>query len=462
MRLTISVNTCCIDITFNQRLFYSVLVNNDTNTYQLKEFAISLRYICVILRNLIAMGSLKLKKLSIKALAPLFASIITLSSVIAQDNSDAFKYSRIKIDAGNTYTNSLEVTVSVVGPEFESIVLSNTDELPKRKWIDFDRKITWLLTPGDGKKVVYAKIKDRDGNESEVLMDEIILDSTPPSNPSVKFLYDKEFYSGDSLGIKVEVSAVDAEYFIISNAKTFHAKRWRRIGEENNTIDWQLEAGDDGPRYVYAKFMDKAKNETETVFDMIVLDRLPPFDGKVQIDGGQRFATAKNRQSNVFIFAREADSMKVSLNESFDEAKWEVYSTSKTVTFSDEDGIKSVYVVFKDKAGNMSKPYRDDIISDTTPPRNCSIEINNGDKKTKDISKYVTLQLKAEGVSFMKISNDPSFNGARWKNYVPKLEKWQLDGERDGRRTVYVQFRDAAGNVSETYKESIKLERGVR
>ena len=52
------------------------------------------------------------------------------------------------------------------------------------------------------------------------------------------------------------------------------------------------------------------------------------------------------------------------------------------------------------------------------------------------------------GVVEMQISNRADFEDATWEPYNPNKE-WTLDPDGNGQATVYVRFRDAAGNVSD-------------
>lgn len=60
------------------------------------------------------------------------------------------------------------------------------------------------------------------------------------------------------------------------------------------------------------------------------------------------------------------------------------------------------------------------------------------------------LQLSASddvsGVAEMRVSNQPNFDGASWQTYATSLY-WNIGSSA----SVYVQFRDYAGNVSQTY-----------
>lgn len=86
------------------------------------------------------------------------------------------------------------------------------------------------------------------------------------------------------------------------------------------------------------------------------------------------------------------------------------------------------------------------------------VSINKGADVTT--STGVTLEISASdsgsGVVLMKISNDPSFAGAKWENYSP-VRSWTIIGEK-GVRTVFVKFRDTAGNESAVYSDNIDLD----
>jgi len=71
----------------------------------------------------------------------------------------------------------------------------------------------------------------------------------------------------------------------------------------------------------------------------------------------------------------------------------------------------------------------------------------------------VTLTLAADdigtGVNQVMIANDSSFGGAAWTTYTASLI-WTLTAG-EGVKTVYVRFRDRAGNVSELYSDTIEV-----
>lgn len=75
-------------------------------------------------------------------------------------------------------------------------------------------------------------------------------------------------------------------------------------------------------------------------------------------------------------------------------------------------------------------------------------------------SRYVWLQLSASdnvAVTQMRIANGTDVTGGQWEPYAAR-RAWPLNDGVDGDRTVIVQFRDAAGNVSEPAEGAVALD----
>ena len=93
---------------------------------------------------------------------------------------------------------------------------------------------------------------------------------------------------------------------------------------------------------------------------------------------------------------------------------------------------------------------------DNTPPTG-SVSINDGSDMTQTAG--VTLTLSATdattSVTQMMVSNSANFTGASWETYAT-TKNWALTST-EGEREVYVKYKDEAGNVSETYIDSIVL-----
>lgn len=90
---------------------------------------------------------------------------------------------------------------------------------------------------------------------------------------------------------------------------------------------------------------------------------------------------------------------------------------------------------------------------DTTPPQNPTIVINEGEYTGTGI---INLTLSAVGAVGMMISEDANFTGAVWENYSA-TKRIALTTE-DGRKTVYVKYRDLAQNETQPVSDSIILD----
>ncbi len=138
------------------------------------------------------------------------------------------------------------------------------------------------------------------------------------------------------------------------------------------------------------------------------------------------------------------------------------YSANISFTLTSGEGTKTVAVQYRDAAGNWSDNYTDTIIYDTTAPAG-SLNINSGAVATK--TRSVTLNLSATdavGVTGYRVANGTSASGATTVN-VTSTTSYSADisftlSTGNGTKTVAVQYRDAAGNWSDNYTDTIILD----
>ena len=386
-------------------------------------------------------------------------SLFLLIGYIINQNSLAqesmFKDAYVLLNQGDKYTNNLNVKLEIFCQGAQQMQVSNLKDFDNGYWIPFRNHSNYSLDH-EGMNTIYVKLKGK-GNISSILSGRIILDTRPPEDISLEIVSEKGIMNNSDLLVTLKIRGEDAEYMTLSNSHSFYGKRWRSFISQ--VTNWKLEEGIDGHRYVYAKFKDKAQNESEIISATILVDRSSPFDGKISIDQGREYTTNQDRKVELSISARESDFMIISENKDFPEEKWIPYNTIQYFQLTEEEGKKYVYVQFKDIAGNLSKVSYDDIELDITPPRNCAIEIDNGAKETDDINKIVSLSIKTDNAMWMRISNKPTFDGTRWEKATDKKSNWRLSGEKDSIRTVYIKFKDIAGNVSSVFTDKIFLKR---
>ncbi|MDW7990870.1 MAG: Ig-like domain-containing protein, partial [Anaerolineae bacterium] len=230
------------------------------------------------------------------------------------------------------------------------------------------------------------------------------------------------------------------------------------------------------PPYLYAGNYFVSQNSTEsghitvTVYDRAgnfalqiytyTLDGEGPYTGSVVIQGGAEYVSSTNVSLGLFAADAGCGVAQMCMTNTLAFCNdWRPYTTTLANWNLDGslDGIKTVYAWFKDHLGNTSGPYTDTVVLDRQLPSG-SITIDNDVLYATQVT--VTLSLTAaDGTSGlaewpMRFSN----NGTTWSNWEPftTTRQWTLD-TADGLKTVYVQYRDRAGNVA-TYSDAITLD----
>ena len=366
----------------------------------------------------------------------------------------------ILIDFDSMYCtqSDKQVTLSLNAEGADEIAISNVPFnaalIKGAKWEQYSETKSWVLDGDDGKKVVYAIFRDHAGNTSNPVNDNILLDRKPPSNNSITINKEAKLTNAADKKVQLALSTSGAEKMMISNKANFSDSKWTAIKTQS---DWMLD-GEDGVKVVYAKFKDKAGNVSKAVTAQITLDTKPPDNLSLNIDQGSKFCTNKEKKVKINLVAKGASYMMLSQVEKFPKAKWEKFQNQKEITLIGNDGEKPVWVKFKDESGNISEAISKQIMLDRTPPLAKIFMIDDGAESTSHKRKLVTLTIKSEGAKDMLIANTPDFSGEKWKTYQAKIENYKLEGD-DGEKTIYLKLRDEAGNVSNPFKVSIKLNR---
>jgi len=121
---------------------------------------------------------------------------------------------------------------------------------------------------------------------------------------------------------------------------------------------------------------------------------------------------------------------------------FEPFATTRVVTLLPGDGLRTIYVRFRDSAGNVSAPIADSITLDTTPPTG-TIAFSTTDPTTSAFGVLALTAADSNGVAQMQFSK----NGV---NFFP-MEPFAATRTvtlLPGLNTLTVRFRDGAGNLS--------------
>ena len=315
----------------------------------------------------------------------------------------------------------------------------------------------WDLEGEDGLKTVYLRLQDRAGNYSNVITAGIVLDRQPPLHPELVINNNQEWVTNRNKRVVLSLRAEGAVEMAISNHADFTGVAWAPY---KNAISWTLE-GEEGMHYVYAKFRDAAGNETEPLTSSVKSDFTPPVIRKLAINGGDEFTNDLEKRVAIDMDVEDAVDMIISNTSIRDTSavrnSWEPYQPVKSWQLDGEDGLKTVYALFRDQAGNISAEIYDRITLDRVAPSNPIIEINKGAKWVNDPSGKSTLHLNATGADEVRLSNSTDFSQSSWEPFKPEREQWPLDLNQSSAR-VYAQFRDKAGNLSEVASATVLID----
>jgi hypothetical protein len=283
----------------------------------------------------------------------------------------------------------------------------------------------------------------------------LALDGSPPDDaaPIGTLRINGDALTTASFAVMPSVAADDGDGLGVADVRfSGNGVDWsdwmRRSEPESN---WMI-PGSPGTHVIYAQFRDFAGNVSEPVSDAIDYDpTVSSDDFGLTINEGSQFTNDADVILSLPAKPYTAE-MQVSNDGGFAGAIWQPYSTKKAWrirTFGDQVITDVVYVKYRSVDGEVSDVRTDDIVYDPNPPEPAegaelpSIEAGN---RTARLDTRATDD--RSGVLAMMLSNDPSFDGAQWEPYR-KSRAWPFNDEAD--TTVYVRYRDGAGNVSRAF-----------
>ncbi|OGX11172.1 MAG: hypothetical protein A2351_02880 [Omnitrophica bacterium RIFOXYB12_FULL_50_7] len=228
------------------------------------------------------------------------------------------------------------------------------------------------------------------------------------------------------------------------------------VNQTNYTFEYEL----NGTHFSEPKLLTEGKNvflirDNETLdhevlarFEVTLDIQIPV--GSLNINSGSVYSDSLNVTLNLSA-SDAAGSGLDTMSFSTDNVNWttpEAYATTKAWTLLSGDGLKTVYVKFIDKAGNVSIPYSQFITLDTEAPSG-SITING--ENPYSITPLVTLTLSGadvgSGVDQMRFSIDAGVAWTDWETYQT-TKSITLPGDY-GKKEVRAQFKDRVNNVGE-------------
>ncbi|MCB0147635.1 MAG: hypothetical protein KDE01_08280 [Caldilineaceae bacterium] len=299
---------------------------------------------------------------------------------------------------------------------------------------------------------------------------------------------DGDIYTGQT-DVALKLCAPRAVQMMVSNDGGFSGAQWEPYATSKR---WQLTTYGAYvmPRYVYVVFKDAAGYVYGPMFDDIIFDPTPPT-GAIAVAGAAvsteaQVASASNAPyvSSETVYVQQVDGtvldspmavmgagsalevympatdtfvvaeMQLSDKESFEGAIWQPYSAFESWTPAGEDGAKTVYARFRDGAGNVSNAVDAAYLLDTVPPiGGVALDHVVAGIGQRSTTLYLGAEDNLTGATAMRVSEQADFGDAVWQPYVETLS-WTFARTEAGEATIYVQYRDAVGNVSEVFSAS--------
>jgi predicted GH43/DUF377 family glycosyl hydrolase len=354
-----------------------------------------------------------------------------------------------------TLTSSDGITIPTLGAinlEFEAIerVEVSTDN---NTWFIATGTNSWNTTLylNEGPNKLYVRIVDTTPRPTYLVMN-LIVDTIKPT--AILQVNNNAMYTTNT-SVHLSISAADARGVVKMRLATSLADLQNQSWQDYlPALDYKLPAID-GLVTLYGQVKDTTGWTSNVFSSSIILDATPP-EATVVINGNAPITT----QLKVSLGLTATDvnrvtDMRVSNDPDLTGIDWKPYAQVMDWQLTEGDGLKTIYVEFRDSAGN-AKVFSGSIQLVTKVPTG-SIVINNGDAITTD--RVVTLTLNAtdkNGISYVMLSNEPDFLVSLWVRYN-KTMTWTLP-ETMGPQTVYAKLKNIAGLVSQVVSDNIILD----
>lgn len=320
----------------------------------------------------------------------------------------------------------------------------------------------------------------------EPYSDTIIFDETVPGGEIfISSGLDPLFVGSRSVGVYLNPTpdlGSDIIEYQLTNTSGEWPGTWNDFDTPSSPMtveSYLLAEGPDGPRTVYARFRDAAGNVSSEVSDSVELLTAGVLTGTITLEADYTL----DQLVSVVLTAEDnggpsVTDMRLSNDPRCDPDHpdnsvaiwdgWKTYPPAEPITEWDltafggsaAEGATTVYFQLRDDLGFESTIYEDTIIYDATAPTGGTVSINDGSAYTTSTTVVLTLFASDEvsGMSQMRLSNDGVFDSPEedWGTYATSSD-WTL-ASGDGAKTVYVQFRDKAGNeTTGTISSQIEL-----
>ena len=327
------------------------------------------------------------------------------------------------VNKGGNMITDPEVELNIQAPEMKQMrIWDKSISLDEAKWLDVKNKLSWYFPDKEGQNTLFVQFRDEQQAVYMPVVKDIILDRQPPiiSRMSIE---EGKYCNTKSRKIHLLLRIEGGKYVGIAE-ESVKDMIWLK---HRPRMPYILSSGD-GQKILYVQAIDEAGNRSKLMILEVTLDtEIATEDFALSINSDDVYTN--RREVNLDIRLQdEYHEMILSSDSLFSPpAHWEAVSTKKRFVLGYEDGKYTIYIKFRDGAGNETSYTSDEIILDTEAPIPHYVQINKGATATED--RRIILFMEVDGAYSMRLNDAPELVKQAWEPYLPK-RNWEITGYR--------------------------------
>ncbi len=353
--------------------------------------------------------------------------------------------------------------------EWKSVVKENSIMLVD---LDYSLKEDYELSGPDGTKTLYAYLRDKYNQETAVKSDDIKLDQTKGGFSKVEIDEGNGYTQNAEVSVRLEWNDDDIAEYCITETNDSSTCTWTSYtdGSKVATVSHTFTDTNDGTKTIYAFIKDKAGNisEAKSNSDDIIKDTVAPTPTTFTITGRQDPGADSLTQGYTHMINvtydlgwGDDDVLEYCISTSSSECLNDVWegttgnsTTASKPSLDNSSGEKIMYLILKDKAGN---------ITSIEHIKRASIIVDLSDPVVTDVSQIVQNQTD---MTLRVTANDTDSSGLKQYCYrqgdngeFTCIETSELSKdisienlEAGTEYTFYIYVSDNSGRISDKTK----------
>jgi len=345
-------------------------------------------------------------------------------------------------------------------------------------WLAYpaDGLVPVTLSDGEGIKSLWVQYRDEAGNVGDTISEQVEVDSIAPFCHPVATLPAGQTAAGNGTIIVVGGNA-ESSATLETSALIFFDEFGSEAGRRSVTGISMTQGQLSGSVTVSQVPVGSAACRLEIIVndglwssdaetsrtELIPIDVLAPVNATINFADNAQYTNARQVLVGITVEnVGKADTsdlqMQISGSGLWQEDplkdRWVAFAPEASLTLAEGQGQRQVTVQVRDGAFNPSNTAAATITLDTQAPTSPGVEIQGPDETSQT---HLTLSLSCVGADEVKISGSSvleAINTHEWVAFANSEEEIDIVGQ-NGSHTVTVQFRDAAGNLSDTVFDTI-------